>query len=280
MAHGWSTSLNHRLFVAYTGAMQKRSTELYRLSRGCLFLLAVLGLFAGCTSGDQVAGPADIPNPNARFDPIIQDIEGFPVFIEPALLRGEHAAVGELSIAMLRNHLERINILVPEPALSKLHHVGIWIEVDHPLTDVEPGPYHGGQQWLIENGYDVRLVDCVHVTRAASLLERHHMLKHPMVILHELVHAYHDQFMEDGYNNKLILDAFNNAMAKGLYDEVLDYKGRTVKAYATSNQMEYFAEITEAYFYRNDFYPFLNVELKQHDPVGYELMRSIWGDLE
>jgi len=240
----------------------------------------VMGMLAGCGSQQRVAPPADIPNPGARFDPMMQEIEGFPVFIEPALLEGEHAEEGRKSLAMLRNHLERIAVLVPEPALSKLRRVGIWIEVDHPRMDVEPGPYHGGQQWLIDNGYDVRMVDCVHVTRAASLLDRHHMLKHPMVILHELAHAYHDQFMEDGYNNKLILDAYNNAMQKGLYEEVLDYRGRSVKAYATTNQMEYFAEATEAYFYRNDFYPFLNVELKRHDPVGYELMREVWGDLE
>lgn len=240
--------------------------------------LVLIGLFS-CVCACQ--GPTAVErDPAIRFDPVLQEIEGFPVYIEPALLEGEHAEVGAKSIAMLRNHLERINVLVPEPALSKLQQVGIWIEVDHPLTDIEPGPYHGGQQWLIDNGYDPRLVDCVHVTRAASLLERHHMLKHPMVILHELSHAYHDQFMEDGYRNKLILDAYNNAMAKGLYDKVLDHKGRTVRAYATNNQMEYFAEATEAYFYRNDFYPFLNVELKQHDPVGYELMRTIWGNLD
>lgn len=49
---------------------------------------------------------------------------------------------------MLCNHLERIAVLVPEPALSKLRKVGIWIEVDHPLTDVVPGPYYGSPQAL------------------------------------------------------------------------------------------------------------------------------------
>lgn len=82
------------------------------------------------------------------------------------------------------------------------------------------------------------------------------MLKHPMGIFHELAHAYHDQFMEEGYRNQLILRAYNKAMSEGLYDKVMDHRGRMVKAYAANNQMEYFAEATEAYFYRNDFYPF------------------------
>ena len=99
-------------------------------------------------------------------------------------------------------------------------------------------------------------------------------------MFHELAHGFHDEHLEDGFNNEKVLAAYRNAMEQGLYDEVLDYKGRTVRAYATTNQMEYFAELSEAYFYRNDFYPFLNAELKQHDPVGYALMVELWGELE
>lgn len=254
-----------------------------------LLLLLVLPVFvvllchAGCSSTgakDRQVLPSVPNNPGARFDPVVQDIEGWQVYIEPALLEGEHAEMGAKSIGMLRNHLERVAILVPEPALTKLRQVGIWIEVDHPLTDVEPGPYHGGGRWLAENGWDIRMENCVHVTKAESLLDRHHMLKHPFVIFHELAHGFHDEHVADGYMNKAILDAYKNAMAKGLYDQVKDYKGQTVRAYGATNQMEYFAEISEAYFYRNDFYPFLNVELKEHDPVGYELMRKVWGELK
>ncbi|MEM6505733.1 MAG: metallopeptidase [Planctomycetota bacterium] len=246
-------------------------------------LLAVALCLKGCSTPPE-AGWTVLPsvpnNPGARFDPVVRDIEGWQVYIEPALLQGEHAVMGEKSIRMLQNHLERVAVLVPEPALTKLRNVGIWIEVDHPLTDIEPGPYHGGGRWLAANGWDIRMENCVHVTKASSLLERHHMLKHPFVIFHELAHGFHDEQMEGGFNNKLILDAYKNAMANGLYDEVKYYKGQTVKAYATTNQMEYFAELSEAYFYRNDFYPFLNVELKEHDPVGYELMRQVWGGLD
>jgi len=232
------------------------------------------GQFPGVTQEDT---PGAL---HARFEPEVWDIVGWKVYIEPALLESENQPRGHESIAMLRNHLERIRVLVPEPALSKLQQVGIWIEVDHPLTDVVPGPYHCSPQWLAENGYDVRMGDCVHVTRADSLLDRQQMLKHPMVILHELAHAYHDQFMPEGYQNKRILQAYRNAMDKGLYDRVLDHKGRTVKAYATTNQMEYFAEATEAYFYRNDFYPFVRAELKEHDPVMHDLLVEIWGPLK
>ena len=68
-------------------------------------------------------------------------------------------------------------------------------------------------------------------------------------------------------------------MESGLYDEVLDYTGREVRHYAATNHKEYFAESTEAYFGRNDFYPFVRAELKEHDPVMYSLAEKFWGPI-
>jgi dipeptidyl-peptidase-4 len=50
-----------------------------------------------------------------------------------------------------------------------------------------------------------------------------------------------------------------------------------VKHYAATNHKEYFAEGTEAYFYHNDFYPFVRAELKQHDPTLHDALEKIWG---
>jgi Mlc titration factor MtfA (ptsG expression regulator) len=48
------------------------------------------------------------------------------------------------------------------------------------------------------------------------------------------------------------------------------------RAYAMSNAKEYFAESSEAYFGRNDFYPFTRAELKEHDPQMYDLLERLW----
>jgi hypothetical protein len=213
-----------------------------------------------------------------HFDPVTRNIEGWTVSVDPQMLEGEHAKAGERALSMLGNHLQRIAILVPEDRLKKMQKIGIWIEHDHPDINVEPGPYHPGVGWLTERGYDPRLAKKVHITRAASLLERHHMVKHPAVILHELAHAWHDQFL--GFDEPRIREAYDKAMKARLYDEVLSYTGKKVRAYAATNHMEYFAEGTEAYFYRNDFYPFVRAELKQHDPVLYALLEDIWGRLD
>jgi len=47
--------------------------------------------------------------------------------------------------------------------------------------------------------------------------------------------------------------------------------------YAMNNEMEYFAELTEAFFGFNDFYPFSRDQLKAHDPDGYSMIDVAWG---
>ena len=96
----------------------------------------------------------------------------------------------------------------------------------------------------------------------------------PMLVLHELSHAYHHQVL--GFDHKAIIKAFQNAQKEGLYDQVDYVHGGKRKAYAMSNEKEYFAELSEAYFGKNDFFPFTRSELEAHDPVGYALMQKIW----
>ena len=210
-----------------------------------------------------------------HFDPVKKNVEGWTVWVEPVLLEGEHAELGAKAIDMLGNHLERIAILLPEKQLKEMKKLEIWLEHKHEMV---PMQYHPGKDWLVERGYDPRLAKKVHITRADALLSRHHMLKHPAVILHELAHSYHDQVL--GFDDKAVLDAYNKAMKEKLYDECLLYTGKKVRHYGATNHKEYFSEATEAYFYHNDFYPFVRAELKQHDPRGYALMEKVWGKVE
>lgn len=43
---------------------------------------------------------------------------------------------------------------------------------------------------------------------------------------------------------------------------------------------EYFSELCEAYWGENDYYPFNYEQLKEHDPVGFAMMKTIWGAKE
>lgn len=217
----------------------------------------------------------------ARFDPVERTLEGWKVHVDPALLEGESDEEGgndegQRALRMLADHLHRISLLVDATSLEKLRSCEIWIEKQHP--SLESMQYHPALAWLTRNGHDPRLVKKVHIPRAAALLERAQLLKHPAVVLHELAHAYHDQHL--GFDNADIEAAWHSAMERHLYDQVLQFDGRQVKHYATTNHREYFAESTEAYFYRNDFYPFVRGELLQHDPHMHALLEKIWGKLD
>jgi Mlc titration factor MtfA (ptsG expression regulator) len=82
------------------------------------------------------------------------------------------------------------------------------------------------------------------------------------------------------YGNLEIKAAYDKAKASGKYDRVerKDSEGRihVDRAYAMTTPQEYFAEATEAYFSRNDFFPFNRDELKKHDPEIFALLEKIW----
>jgi Mlc titration factor MtfA (ptsG expression regulator) len=97
------------------------------------------------------------------------------------------------------------------------------------------------------------------------------------MVLHEMAHAYHHQFLEGGFGNPSVRAAYERATKAGLYDKVQHIRGRDEKAYAATDPQEFFAECSEALFGTNDFYPFVRSELKRHDPQTYETLRKAWG---
>ncbi len=236
----------------------------------CLLPFATATAFAQASAAKN-ADKTPLP---VRFDPVVRDIEGWKVHVEPALLDGERREEGAKALTMLANHLQRIKILVPAGPLAKLQTLEIWIEHSHPT--LRPMQYHPSKSWLVANKHDPRLTRKVHIPQARELLSREQMLKHPAVILHELAHAYHDQILS--FEHPEIIAAYEKAKAAGSYENVLLYTGKKVKHYGLTNHKEYFAEGTEAFFYRNDFYPFVRAELKEHDLALHDALVKVWGE--
>jgi hypothetical protein len=98
----------------------------------------------------------------------------------------------------------------------------------------------------------------------------------PMLLLHELAHAFHNQELD--YQHGEIRNLFRQAKKSGTYDKVARKNYEPQEAYAMNNQMEYFAETTEAYFGENDYYPFNRSDLKKHDPKMHDLLKKLWGN--
>ena len=209
-----------------------------------------------------------------RFDPVVKKIEGWTVHIEPSMLESAPDSEDARSLAMLEAHLRILTAMVPADRVEKLRKLEIWVERDHPT--LKSMQYHPSEDWLRNNGHDPRLAKKYHVPVARNLISSAQLAKHPMVVLHELAHAYHDQVLS--FDDPRIIAAYEKTKASGTYEKVMLYNGKIVSHYALTNHKEYFAEGTEAFFNRNDFYPFVRAELEQHDPTLHALLLEIWGE--
>jgi hypothetical protein len=59
--------------------------------------------------------------------------------------------------------------------------------------------------------------------------------------------------------------------------DVLHIDGRTQSHYALTNHKEYFAEMSEAYFGMNDFFPFNRAELARDERDTFDMLEKAWG---
>jgi hypothetical protein len=222
--------------------------------------------------GSPIAAAADSPEPAKPTSHTDRKIEGWTVRVDDRLLHAPNEELGSRALRFLEGKLSDIKAVVPEDRLKKLQAVTIVLDLTH--GHLGPMQYHPDAGWLRANGYSPDLEKCVHIPRAADLPMKRNINEQPWVILHELSHAYHDQVL--GFDEPRIREAYEKYKKSGHGEKVLLHDGTRVRHYALTNQMEFFAEMTEAYFGVNDFFPFNRAELKEAEPEIYELMAQVW----
>jgi alpha-L-fucosidase 2 len=218
------------------------------------------------------AEPPEAPKPASRTDRVI---EGWTVRIDDRLLQPPNEELGTRILKSLDARLTNIKAVVRPHCLAKLQSFKIVLDLSH--GKLVPMQYHSEVDWLQDNGYEADLVNCVHIPVAAALLEPRQINVQPWCVLHELAHAYHDQVL--GFDEARIRDAHKAYKESGHGDAALLITGERVRHYGLTNQMEFFAEMTEAYFGTNDFFPFNRGELMTAEPAIYQLMATLWGPL-
>ncbi len=180
------------------------------------------------------------------------------------------------ALPLLKAQLDEIVRVVPAKAVAELQKVPLWINPEYPNKRPR-AEFHPDAGWLRENKRDPVMAKAVEFTNVRIFEEETRRM--PNFALHELAHAFHDRVL--GFNNAEIEAVFEKAKAAGKYDQVQrqDSEGRKRldRAYAMTNAKEYFAECSEAFFSRNDFFPFTREELKSHDPEVFALLGRLWG---
>lgn len=200
-------------------------------------------------------------------------IQGWTIWLNKSL-RQSNSDETEIALGLIDGQLKRVVDSIPSKALTALQVVPIWVNPQYP-GERPRCEYHPGAGWLRRNGRDPRMEKAIEVSNVSNFKAEDRRM--PYLMLHELAHAYHD--LELGFNNREIEAAYQTAKASGGYDRVQRFTGRKMvmdKAYALSSPQEYFAENTEAFFGRNDFFPFDRTELQEHDPRFLELLKKVW----
>lgn len=233
----------------------------------------VLSALAACFALSIAA--EDKPEAAKPASRTTRDIEGWTVRIDDRLTAGAEEPLGRRAIALLTARLSAIKLVVAAARVVELQRVPIVLDLTHgTLTSMQ---YHPSAGWLEEHGFSRELAKCVHIPVAEKFASARHEHIQPWCLLHELSHGFHDQVL--GFDNPRVKEVWQHYVDSGHGEKVLHVNGRTVRHYALTNEKEFFAEMSECYFGTNDFFPFVNGELKQAEPEVYALLHDIWGDV-
>jgi hypothetical protein len=250
--------------IAWAGQAPSTSgTELMQRMRALVALHCLLGGFAHGAEPRQYQ---------------TNSVEGWTVLVDERLLVEDNAHTKK-ALELLRVQLKEIVRVVPAPAVAKLREVTLWFSPEYPNAKPR-AEYHPDARWLRAHGRNPAMAKGVEFTDVREFEKE--MNRMPNFTLHELAHSYHDRVLTNGFDNAEIKAAFERASASKTYDKVERWfgNGRTntfERSYAMTSPMEYFAESTEAFFSRNDFFPFNRDELKRHDPEMQQLIARAWG---
>lgn len=237
----------------------------------CFRPVVVLAL-AGVALGSRLAEAQGPPSysPTSQYE--IKRVEGWAVYIHKDLVR-RHAMLTDRALDLLRSDLVQIEHRVPSKAVERLRTIRIWIE-DHEKTPVglSYNPDVRSVRALGKNPEKARGIEIGDVRNYLTFT-----LEQPSLLLHELAHAYHHQFVPSGFQNAEIRTEYDRVIRAKLYDSVMRWDGKSYRPHSIDNAREYFADATETVFGTNDHYPFVYPELLHHDPETARLIVKHWG---
>ncbi|MGJ8697488.1 MAG: GDSL-type esterase/lipase family protein [Verrucomicrobiaceae bacterium] len=202
---------------------------------------------------------------------------GWTVFIHQDL-REKHPKETTRALHLLKHQLQDIVDRVPAPIVHYLKQVPLYFS---PSENGHAGAcHHPSANWLKNNGFPVEMAKSVEFSNILNFEKETRRM--PNFALHELAHAYHNHILGD--DHPAILAAFQKAKASGKFTNLSKRTGDPKNplgvtngpTYGMTNQMEYFAETTEAYFGENDITPYDRASLIELDPGVIPVLEKVW----
>lgn len=256
-----------------------------------LALLVASISFTSCDKG--IIDPALDPNNKPGQEEVAKEYtidqfgyatfqhEGFTFKLKASVVDTDDA---KKAIEHMKADIDHIVSFCPDAALKVMKKKPIWMEENN-KANTSAAWYHRNAEYPASIGDISAKGKCAEITNYNYYVSWSNQ-NQPLMVFHELCHLYHDQGL-GGDTNSTIKNAYNNAKSKGLYKKAKyryntkDPQNKWVTfndpAYCMNDAWEYFSEMSEAYWGDNDYYPFNYEQLKEHDPVAFAAMETIWG---
>jgi hypothetical protein len=168
------------------------------------------------------------PFADAAFDPTSdyerRSLQGFTVFLNRAALQHEQAATDALKL--LEEKLAGVVKSLQPDRLEPLRKVAFWVEWE--ARGSSACMYHPSVEWLRAHDYNPQKAKSVEINNLRHFLDWRD--DQPMMVLHELAHAYHHLVLTHGHRG--VKAAYENARKTGIYDSVGYVRGGKRRAYA------------------------------------------------
>ncbi len=200
-------------------------------------------------------------------------ILGFTVYVENTLQADAPEDVAAF-LSLVEINLTRIEYLVRPVDMEVLRKTKIWA-TDNNCRHTAAFFYHRKTigSWLERNGRPAAMAGGVEFCRVDYVVNNDILTNY---LVHELAHGFHHYGIDDGFDNEIIEEAYEDQLALRLYSYVLKDDGDYDEAHANSNAVEYFAHLSTKYWLVDSEYPFVSAELKHHDPWGWQIVDAAW----
>lgn len=198
-----------------------------------------------------------------------RDIAGFTVLLNPMV--ADQAPLLENVMDSIDMQISDMTGRLPAERLAELKQTFIWVELDDEAD--KAAVYHSSADWIVASAGNQDKIGHIEIVNASNFVNwsRDHQ---PSLLLHQYIHAFHHKVL--GAAHQGIIDTYEQVQLRHMYDQLEHMSGAVSLGYATLSPFEYFAEISEAYFARNDYFPFNRAQLKVHDPIGHDLVEQLW----
>lgn len=197
---------------------------------------------------------------------VVQNVEGWTYLVNQEVLKDKSWTTAK---RIMSNQLFGMKLFLKEEVIKDLQKITIYVDIKQ--KGKSGAEYHPSKKWLIDNKFSPEKAKCIEVSNVEGYLR--YSKTQPWVMLHELMHGYHDQVLN--FNNKEIKACFDKAIKAGKYGKVKHITGREVKHYSATNHKEYWSEACEAYFGTNDFFPFVKAEILEYDPDICKVLKKL-----